>query len=85
MSRPANALARAIATWRKQPTRARKDALHFFRDEAAQSDDWARHEVEMGRDTGDECRRHREDARAIRASLALLLAAAKKPARRQSR
>jgi len=62
----------AIAAWRKQPARARKDAMHYFHDEAAQSDSWAHHEVEMGRATGEEYRRHREDAAAMRAALAVL-------------
>lgn len=67
--------AKAVTTWRKQPARARKDADHYFRDEAQQSDDWARHEQEMGRGDGEECRRHREDAATMRAALAVLKAA----------
>jgi hypothetical protein len=70
-------LAEAILTWQEQSARARKDALHYFRDEATQSDDWARHEREMGRgDNGKEYRRHREDASAMRAAVAVLKAAA---------
>lgn len=59
--------------------RARKDALHYFRDEAVQSDAWARHEQEMGRATGEEYRRHRQDAAAMRAAVALLKVAARRP------
>jgi hypothetical protein len=68
--------AEAVLAWRKQPSRARHDAVHYFRDEATQSDDWARHEQQMGRESGDEYRRHREDAAAMRAALGVLKAAA---------
>jgi hypothetical protein len=69
-------LAEAVSAWRKQPTRARKAALHYFRDEAEQSGSWARHEQEMGRgDRGKEYTRHREDAAALRAAVAVLKAA----------
>lgn len=76
MRRPST---RAVLAWRTQPARARKAVLHYFRDEAQQSDAWARHEREMGREGRDEYRRHREDAAAIRAALAVLRAAARRP------
>jgi hypothetical protein len=75
----------AVLAWRTQPARARKAVLQYFRDEAQQSDAWARHEREMGREgrsrvaRDDEYRRHREDAAAIRAALAVLKAAARRP------
>lgn len=73
--RPSKKFAEAISAWRKQPARARNDAVHFFRDEATQSDEWARHEEEMGRRLEGEWCRHREDAAAMRAALAVLKAA----------
>lgn len=74
----------AVTVWRKQSARAREDAVHYFRDEAAQSDDWARHEQEMGREDGEQYRRHREDAAAMRAALAVLKAVSSKKRRERS-
>lgn len=65
----AAALRSAVEAWRALPVRARKDAEHFFRDEAKQSDAWAAEALASF--TGEE-RRHREDAAALRAAVKLL-------------
>lgn len=58
----------AVAKWRDQPAKARRDVIAFFRDEAKQSDDWAADEPLKAE-------RHRRDAKALRAAVALLRAA----------
>lgn len=67
------ALAKAAAAWREQSPRARRDAIDFFRDEANQSDNWCREDKAAGH-TG---KRHREDAKALRAAVRVLRAASK--------
>lgn len=63
----------AIAKWRDQPAEARRDAIAFFRDEAAQSHLWAGEDAALGNPL--EARRHERDAKALRAAVALLKAA----------
>ncbi len=62
-------LRRALKRWRVQSPKDRAEAIHFFRDEARQSETWAKC------DPLDKTR-HLADARTLRAAVALLRAAA---------
>jgi hypothetical protein len=65
----------AAERWRAVPAKDRREVEHFFRDEARQSDDWA--EDAINRADGVEFERHKNDAKAMRAALAVLREAAK--------
>jgi hypothetical protein len=64
-------LARAAADWAAQSAGARKDAIHFFRDEAKQSREWASEPDQPPR----ERKRHLADAAAMDAAVELLIVA----------
>lgn len=68
-------LGQAAKRWAAMPARARKEAIAFFRGEAKQSDDWAN---EAGFLPFGEPAPHRQDARALRAAVALLVVAGRK-------
>ena len=71
-------LRRAIAAWASQPARARRDAIAFFKDEAAQSHNWSLDTLNGPA----EVRRHKRDAAALDAAVKLLRAAGKRSKKR---
>jgi hypothetical protein len=71
-------LATAVAQWRAQPLRARREAIAFFRAEAEQSREWANDPPNF------EAAHHLEDASALDAAIQLLTnAATRKPPQRK--